>query len=104
MTRIDPEPNYTRLVVDSDVLAADLLVGGPSRAVLDTVRSHSWLELIATDQLLDDAAAIVRELSEPALAEAWREAIDALATTVEQPAGDRPVLAAAYRGNAMYVV
>lgn len=104
MSRTDPEPDYTRLVVDSDVLAADLLVGGPSRAVLDTVRSHSWLELVVTDPLLNEAEAIVRELSDPVLAEEWHEAIDTLATTVEQPEGDRPVLAAAYRGNAMYVV
>lgn len=100
----DPDPEYARLVADADVLAADLLVGGASRTVLDTVRSHSWLELVATEPLLDGAEAVIGDRSDRDLAATWREKIDALATTVEQPAGDRPALAAAYRGDAMHVV
>lgn len=104
MPSSDRDPDYTRLVVDSDVLAADLLVGDASRDVLDTIRSHSWLELVATEPLLDDAEAIIEALADRDLATAWRDAIVELATIVEQPASDHPALAAAYRGNAMHVV
>ncbi len=98
------ELDYTRLVADSDVLAADLLVGGDSRAVLDTIRSHSWLELVVTEPLLEDAEEIIGELADGELAAAWRERIDEMSTTVKQQAGDRPALAAAYRGDAMHAV
>ncbi|MFC6737595.1 hypothetical protein ACFQEQ_15235, partial [Halolamina salina] len=54
------EPSPARIVADSDVLAADLLVGGDARECLDHVRSHSWLTLVASDPLLDDAEAAIR--------------------------------------------
>lgn len=104
MTVDDREPEYTRLVADADVLAADLLVGGPSRTALDTVRSHSWLELVATEPLLEDVDAVLRTLADGALADKWRETITDLVTLVEQPPGDHPALAAAYRGGAPYVL
>ncbi|MES3516606.1 MAG: hypothetical protein PPP58_02965 [Natronomonas sp.] len=94
------EAAYDRIVADADVLAADLLVGGPPREALDHLRRHSWLTLVATEPLLDDAEAIVRSLSDPALAAAWRNKLDDWATVVEQPAGDHPALAAAYRSGA----
>ncbi len=97
-------PDYARLVADADVLAADLLVGGASRSVLDIVRAHSWLELLATEPLLADAAAVIGTLVDTGLAAEWREVIDELVTTVEQPPADHPALAAAYRGEAMHVL
>ncbi|MCQ4333660.1 hypothetical protein KM295_09255 [Natronomonas sp. F2-12] len=100
MTVEDPEAKYTRLVADADVLAADLLVGDAARQALDTVRSHSWLELLATEPLLADAEAVVGTLADEPLAAAWRESIGDLVTLVEQPPDDHPALAAAYRGNA----
>lgn len=102
--RTDGEADYTRIVADSDVLAADLLVGGASRTALDTVRSHSWLELIVTEPLLADAHALIRTLSNRTLADEWRTLIEELATIVEQPPDDHPALAAAYRGGAMHLV
>lgn len=100
--KADPDP--TRIVVDADVLAADLLVGGAARETMDTVRSHSWLDLVATEPLLGDAAAVIETLADPAMADEWREAVADLVTVVEQPAGDHPALAAAYRGNATQIV
>lgn len=100
--RHDPDP--TRVVADSDVLVADLLVGGPSRDVMDIVRSHAWIEPIATEPLLAAAEAVVTALADASLAEEWRTTAEDLLTVVEQPAADRPALAAAYRGNASQIV
>lgn len=97
-------PDSTRISVDADVLAADLLVGGAAREVMDLLRAHSWLDLVVTGELLDDAEAVVRELGTEELAEDWRRKIEALATVVEQPPGDHPALAAAYRGDAAHVL
>ena len=99
-----PDPDPTRVVADADVLVADLLVGGPARAVMDVVRSHSWLELVATGPLLEEARAAVEALADRSLADDWRTAIGDLAVVVEQPPEDRPALAAAYRGRASQVV
>lgn len=104
MSGNDSTPDYTRLVADADVLAADLLAGGASRTAIDFVRAHSWLDLVATEPLLEDAEAVIRTLADMALADDWREAIDELAVTVEQPPSDHPALAAAYRGEAMHVI
>ncbi|MFW5964755.1 MAG: DUF7384 family protein [Natronomonas sp.] len=104
MTGNDHDPDYTRIVADADVLAADLLVGGASRATLDILRAHSWLTPVATDRLLEDAEAVVAELTDESLAADWRERLDEWVVVVEQPEGDHPALAAAYRGNATQVV
>lgn len=97
-------PDPTRVVADADVLAADLLVGGPARAVMDVVRSHSWLDVVATEPLLEEAAGTVGSLADRSLADDWRAKMDDLAVVVEQPPGDRPALAAAYRGDAAQLV
>ena len=97
-------PEHTRIVADADVLAADLLVGGPARAALDRVREHSWLDLVATDELLADAEAVVAALADEALAGDWRASAAERAVVVEQPPGDHPALAAAYRGNAAHLL
>lgn len=97
-------PDPTRIVVDADVLAADLLAGGSAREAMDRLREHSWLELLVTDELLDDAEAIVRELGDDGLAADWRPKIERLATVVEQRPGDHPALAAAYHGDAAHVL
>ncbi|MFB6171122.1 MAG: hypothetical protein ABEJ23_01215 [Haloarculaceae archaeon] len=98
------EPDPTRVVADADVLAADLLVGGPARAALDHVRRHDWVTLVASAHLLDEAQAIVVGLTDAALAADWRERVTADADLVEHPAGDHPALAAAYRGGAAHVL
>jgi predicted nucleic acid-binding protein len=100
MSDVDP----ARVVADADVLAADLFVDGDARAALDHVRSHSWVELVASERLLDDAAAIVDQLGDAALAAAWREKVASSATIVEHPGDDHPALAAAYHGGAAHVL
>jgi hypothetical protein len=98
------EPNPLRVVADADVLAADLLVGGSARDALDVARSHSWVELVATDALLDDSEAVVAELATPDLAAAHRSKLDDLRFRVDQPTGDHPALASAYNGNAAHLL
>lgn len=97
-------PDGTRVVADADVLAADLLVGGDARTALDVLRSHSWLDLVATGPLLEDAETVVAELADRELAAEWRQTLEAWAVVVEQPEGDHPALAAAYRGDAAHLL
>jgi predicted nucleic acid-binding protein len=97
-------PNPARVVADADVLAADLLVGGDARAAMDLVRAHDWVELVASDRLLDDAEAVVSELTEESLAADWRAAVTDRRVAVEHPPGDHPGLASAYRGDAAHLL
>jgi hypothetical protein len=94
----------TRVVADADVLAADLLVGGPAREALDHLRRHSWMTLVASDHLLDDAEAIVADLADEQLATDWREHVDDWRERVEHPSEDHPGLASAYRGEAAHLL
>ena len=99
------EASPARVVADADVLAADLLCGaGPARKALDHVRRHSWVRLIASDALLADAEAVIRELSGEELAVDWRERIERERVPVDHPAGDHPALASAYRGEAAHLL
>ena len=98
------EPDPTRVVADADVLAADLLVGGDARDALDIVRSHSWVDLVASDALLEDCGAIVTGLADADLATAHRTELDELRVCVEHPDGDHPALASAAAGNAAHVL
>jgi predicted nucleic acid-binding protein len=100
MTDADP----TRVVADADVLAADLLVGGDARDALDHLREHSWLTLVASDPLLDDAEAVVTSLADERLAADWRERIERECESVDHPDGDHPGLASAYRGRAAHLL
>ncbi|WP_049915815.1 PIN domain-containing protein [Haloferax mucosum] len=102
MPETDPSP--TRVVADADVLAADLLIDGPSRAALDHLRSHSWTTLVASETLLDEAEAVIATLADATLAADWRAKIEQLVESVEHPDGDQPALAAAYRGGAMHLL
>jgi len=102
MTDRDPSP--ARVVADADVLAADLLVGGPARAALDHVREHSWVTLVASDPLLDDAVAVVESLGDADLARDWRTRAERACERVVHPADDHPALASAYRGGAMHLL
>ena len=97
-------PDPSRVVADADVLAADVLVGAPARAALDHVRAHSWIDLVASDPLLDDAEAVIADLADDDLAADWRERVEAERVPVEHPAGDQPALASAYRGDAAHVL
>lgn len=97
-------PNPARVVADADVLAADLLVGGNAREALDHVRSHSWVELVASDQLLEETESLVAAVADPDLASAHRKRLEAERVHVEQPEGDHPALASAYRGEAAHLL
>ncbi|WP_336336405.1 DUF7384 family protein [Haloarcula brevis] len=100
------EPSPARVVADADVLAADLLCGpdGDARAALDHVRRHSWVTLVASDHLLDDATAVIADLADDDLAADWRARIEPDCELVDHPAGDHPALAAAYRGGAQQLL
>lgn len=97
-------PTPARFVADADVLAADLLVGGPAREALDLARAHSWVTLLASDHLLDEAEAVIADCATPALAGDWRDRAGSLCTGVDHPAGDHPALATAYHGEAAHVL
>ncbi len=98
----DPDP--ARIVADADVLAADLLCGGPAREALDSVRAHSWVDLVASDPLLDDAEAVIAALADETLAADWRDRAASERVPVDHTAGDHPALASAYEGNAAHVL
>jgi len=98
------EASPARVVADADVLAADLLVGGDARAALDHVRRHSWVTLVASDALLDDAQAVIADLSDDALAADWRERVESEREPVDHAEGDHPALSSAYRGEAAHVL
>ncbi|WP_137289019.1 DUF7384 family protein [Natronorubrum halophilum] len=97
-------PNPARVVADADVLAADLLVGGEARKALDHVRSHSWVELVASDPLIERTERLVTELADPELAADHRARLEAERVAVDHPDGDHPALASAYRGQAAHLL
>lgn len=99
---LDTDP--ASVVADADVLVADLLIDGPAREAMDIVRAHTWVELVASDALLDDAEAVISELATADLATAWRETIEDLRVPVDHPAGDHPALASAYRGRVAHLL
>ena len=98
------DPSPARVVADADVLAADLLVGGDARDALDGVRAHSWVTLVASDPLLDDAEVVVAAFADDGLAANWRARVEQLREPVSHPAGDHPALASTYRGGAMHLL
>lgn len=93
-------PDPTRLVADADVLAADLFINGVAREALSRVRTHSWLQLVASEPLLEDATGVIAHLGDRDLADAWYSLIEAECHLVEHPEGDHPALASAYGANA----
>jgi len=97
---VDP----VRVVADADVLAADLLVGGPDREALDALRAHSWTTLVASDPLLDDAETVIATLADAELATDWRQTVAAWAELVDHPPGDHPALSAAVNGEAAHIL
>ena len=97
-------PDPARVVADADVLAADLLCGGDARDALDHCRRHSWVQLVASDELLDDAGAVIAELGEGGLAADWRTRVERWRVRVEQTPGDHPGLASAHAGEAAHLL
>jgi len=98
------EATPLRVVADADVLAADCCVDGPARAVLDVLHQHSWLTLVASDQLLADAKRVIETVANPSVAATWRELISEWRQPVEHHSTDHPALGSAYRGGAMHVL
>ncbi|MFC7231405.1 hypothetical protein ACFQMM_08315 [Saliphagus sp. GCM10025308] len=97
-------PNPARIVADADVLAADLLVGGVARDALDHVRRHSWMDLVASDELLEATKSLVAGLADADLARAHHDRLERECVRVEHPPEDHPALASAYRGNAAHLL
>lgn len=104
MTERDDRPNPTRVVADAEVLAADLLVGDAAREALDHVRRHSWVDLVASDSLLERTERLVATLADEDLAADHRERLEADRVAVDHPEEDHPALASAYRGNAAHLL
>ena len=98
------DDGIARVVAEADVLAADLLVGGPSREALDLVRAHSWMTLVASEPLLSDAEAVVSGLADASLAAVWRGKVGGLVELVDHPPDDHPAIASALRGDARHVL
>lgn len=100
--RIDPDP--TRVVVDADVLVADVLRHDPSREALDRIRSHSWLTLVLSRPLIEDGRALLVEFESRTLAEHWQTVLDRTGRLVEPTAGGHPALATAHAAQAAQVL
>lgn len=97
-------PDPTRVVADADVLTADVFVDGTARIAMERIRRHSWLELIASEVLLDDAKTIISHLGDHALAEDWYALIEPECHIVEHPPRDNPALGSAYAGSAGHLL
>jgi len=97
-------PDPARVVADADVLVADLLCGGAARDALDHWRRHSWVELVATDELLADAEGVIADLTDASLAEDWRATVERWRVRVDQSPGDHPALASAHAGEAAHLL
>jgi len=93
-----------RVVADTDVLVADLLVGGPSREALDLLRAHSWTTLVSSEPLLTEVESVIADLAEASLAADWRERVGDIAEVVDHPEEDHPAIASAYHGSAPHVL
>ncbi|WP_083822863.1 DUF7384 family protein [Halopiger xanaduensis] len=97
-------PNPARVVAAAAVLAADPFVDGDARAALDHVRRHSWVDLVASDHLLERTERLVTELADADLAADHRARLEAERVAVDHPPEDHPALASAYRGNAAHLL
>lgn len=104
MTAETGETDTSCIVADADVLAADLLVGGPARDALDHVRRHSWMSVAASDELAGDARAVIADLATEELAADWYRRFDRERVAVDHPSGDHPALASAYRAGAPHLL
>ncbi|MWV40274.1 hypothetical protein [Natrialba sp. INN-245] len=97
-------PNPARVVADPAVLAADLFVDGDARDALDHVRRHSWVDLVASDPLLEETERLVAELGDAELAADHRTRLEDERVLVEHPPEDHPALASAYQGGAAHLL
>lgn len=71
---------------------------------MDVIRSHSWLELVASDALVADAAWVIEQCGSAVVAADWTTLIDELRVRVDHPTGDHPALASALHANAAHVL
>jgi len=100
----DGESDPAGVVADADVLVADVLCDGYARESLQAVRSHSWMTLFASEQLLADAEAVLASLTDEQLASDWRAQIESDSERIEHPPEDHPALATAYRSGAAHLL
>ena len=98
------ESQPVRVVADADVLVADLCGDDDASAALEPLWQHSWTTLVASDDLLADAEAVIETVADSDLATDWRAAVDSWREPVVHPSGDHPALASAYRGGAMHLL
>jgi len=98
------ESQPVRVVADADVLVADLCGDDDARAAVEPLWQHSWTTLVASDDLLADAEAVIETVADSDLATDWRAAVASWREPVVHPPGDHPALASAYRGGAMHLL
>ena len=99
------EPTPVRIVVDADVLVADLFgTSQAARTALDTLWEHSWITLVGSDELLTDAAQIITAETDETIAAGWRSIMEEWRLPVTHPKTDHPALGSAYRGGAMHIL
>lgn len=97
-------PDPTRVVADTDVLAADLLVGGSAREAIDMIRTHDFLSLITTDTILLETHRIIETLTEKGLADDWLSRARRDFPVVEPDGSGQPAIEAAAASNAATVL
>lgn len=98
------EPQPVTVVADAGVLAADVFGDDDASAALEPLWQHSWTTLVASDNLLADAEAVIETIANGELATDWRTAIESWRDSVVHPPQDHPALASAYRGGAMHLL
>jgi len=97
-------PDPTRIVADVDVLLCDLFIDGEARSAMDRIRAHSWIELFASDHLIDRTVTAIEHLGDESLADAWRARFIRSCSLVEHPPEDTPALASAYAAGAGHLL
>jgi len=92
------------VVADADVLVADLCGDSDTRAALEPLWQHDWTTLVASNDLLTDAEAVIEAVANSDLSSDWRAAVGSWREPVVHPPDDHPALASAYRGGAMHLL
>ncbi|MFB6186470.1 MAG: hypothetical protein ABEI06_00840 [Halobacteriaceae archaeon] len=98
------QPDKTTFVIDSDVLIADLLIDGKARKALDLLRSHSWITVIISPELIRECTTVLAEFIDDSVVSAWKEKITTFGKCVTPTATGNKALACAKEANAAHVL
>ncbi|MFB6186889.1 MAG: hypothetical protein ABEI86_08495 [Halobacteriaceae archaeon] len=98
------QPDKTTFVIDSDVLIADLLIDGKARQALDLLRSHSWITVSISPELITECTTVLAEFIDDAVVNAWEEKITTFGNCVTPTATGNRALACAKEADAAHVI